>query len=190
MDTVNIVKRAVNQASIWHEGQVRKYTNMPYITHPIRVAHAVSLSKISSDDTIAAAYLHDVMEDCGVLYTDILTRFNSRVADLVFELTNKSKFHIPNATRKERKSYDLRHISEISRDAKIIKIFDRIDNLGEYPLDNDEATKFLRTVYLDESYLLYQVVKDSDKQLASVLLDKINEVSGQIGGNVYERGDR
>jgi (p)ppGpp synthase/HD superfamily hydrolase len=187
---MDLIVKAAKQADIWHAGQVRKYTNRPYITHPARVAHAVAVSNVGSAVTVAAAYLHDTIEDCGVVYSDLYIQFGHDVADIVIDLTNTSKVDIPKASRKERKAYDLRKIAMIPQSSKVIKMLDRIDNLGEYPLDNDEATKFLKQVYLDESYSLYQVVKDADEQLAYRLLTKINEVSEQIGGMIYERGDR
>ena len=182
-----LIFRAASMAENWHKGQVRKYTNQPYITHPIRVAFAVMKSEIASQDTVAAAYLHDVVEDCGVSTETIAYRFNYKIASLVAELTNTAKVDIPNASRKERKAYDLNRIKIYSsREAKVIKMFDRIDNLGEYPLDNSEATKFLKQVYLDESFQLYHVLKDADELLAARLLDKIDSVSRQIGGLRYE----
>lgn len=185
---MSLIINAAVRATRWHEGQVRKYTNQPYINHPIRVAHAVMQHKIASPITVAAAYLHDVIEDCNVSHSELMFFFGKDIADLVGELTNDAKLVMPNARRAERKAHDLKRISTISRDAKIIKMFDRIDNLGEYPLENSEAIKFLKQVYLDESFSLYQVVKDADEALASVLLDKINQVSRQIGGlNYYER---
>ena len=58
-------------------GQMRKYTNDPYIVHPIRVATTVAKFG-GTDEMIAAAYLHDVVEDTGVSIVDILDMFGSR----------------------------------------------------------------------------------------------------------------
>lgn len=186
----NLIIKAAQLAAGWHAGTYRKYNGKPYIVHPIRVANAVILSDIASETTVAAAYLHDVVEDCDVSTEQIVYRFNYDICVLVTELTNNSKYCLPKgSSRAERKAFDLKRISTVSREAKIIKIFDRIDNLNDFPLDNDEATKFLKRVYLGESYQLYQVVKDADKELASTLLDTINEVSRQIGADNYERSD-
>lgn len=188
---MSLIVRAAKLADYWHKGQVRKYTNQPYITHPARVAHAVAVHWIGCESTVAAAYLHDVIEDCNISYDLLIQHFNPEIANLVLELTNDAKLVMPKANRRERKAYDLKRISTISRTAKIIKMFDRIDNLGEYPLNDEKATKFLNDVYLEESFQLHQVVKDADEELAVRLLDKINQVAEQIGGlNYYERSGR
>jgi (p)ppGpp synthase/HD superfamily hydrolase len=54
-----------------HKGQKRKYNGRPYIEHPMRVAFAVSLIPEAEPEVIAAAWLHDVVEDCGILHGEI-----------------------------------------------------------------------------------------------------------------------
>ncbi|HEY5037811.1 MAG TPA: HD domain-containing protein, partial [bacterium] len=65
-----------------HFGQRRKYTEAPYFDHCESVAGLVAI--VTGDkEVVAAAYLHDVMEDCDVDYTTLLQNFGKRVADLV-----------------------------------------------------------------------------------------------------------
>src|SRR5690625_4799448 len=74
-----------------HMGQKRKISNVPYITHPIRVAERLESAEFS-DELICAAYLHDVVEDTDYEIKDIEENFGDRVAHLVAAHTeDKSK---------------------------------------------------------------------------------------------------
>ena len=88
-DKVNMVKEACEFASQAHQGQVRK-SGEPYLEHPLQVA--VTLADIHLDaDTLAAALLHDVPEDCGVSLSEIEANFGPEVATLVDGVTKLKK---------------------------------------------------------------------------------------------------
>lgn len=70
-------------------GQRRKYTDEPYIVHPAAVVELVR--SVSHDDALlAAAWLHDTVEDTATTQSDIETHFGTRVASLVEMLTNSA----------------------------------------------------------------------------------------------------
>ena len=69
-----------------HAGQIRKGDGSPYIVHPIEVARLLHEAGFR-ETVIAAALLHDVIEDCGVFVTDLQERFGEEVAALVATLT-------------------------------------------------------------------------------------------------------
>jgi hypothetical protein len=110
-----------------HEGQMRKHGNEPYITHPMRIAARVMLRDDATREMVAAAMLHDVVEDCNIDVHTIDCLFGDNVGTLVSELTNPSKGS--KASRAERKQMDRDHLKGVSKEAKIIKLLDRIDNL-------------------------------------------------------------
>ena len=166
------LSNAIKFATYAHEGQVRKYCNVPYIMHCLRVMHGVIMLSNSTEVMAIAAVLHDTIEDCDVNYTELWLKFGTEVADLVQELTNVSKIQHPEANRAERKRLDRERISGISKNAKIIKMIDRIDNLKSIPLSEQS---FLKT-YLAESKLLLEVVRDADYKLAEELSDLIVEL--------------
>ncbi len=72
-------------------GQRRKYTNEPYFVHPAEVARIVAEVPGSTPEMVAAAWLHDTVEDTGVTYNDIHMNFGPEVAVLVGWLTDVSK---------------------------------------------------------------------------------------------------
>ena len=74
-----LVSRALVFASKMHDGMFRKGTNVPYIVHPVEVAEIVA-SMTDDEHVIAAALLHDVMEDCGVTRQELEEQFGARVA--------------------------------------------------------------------------------------------------------------
>ena len=155
-----IVREAELFASRCHCGQTRKYTGRPYITHPVRVALRVAAHPIASDELVAAAYLHDVVEDCGVMFEEIEREFGAAVATMVRHLTNLPK--VPGENRKLRKQKDRERIALVPPECKIVKLIDRIDNLREID-PNDGFAK----VYADESLLLLEVLREADRELAS-----------------------
>lgn len=65
-----MVRKAAEFAAKAHEGALRKGSPIPYITHPMEVAMIVALMT-EDQDLIAAAYLHDVIEDAGVVYEEL-----------------------------------------------------------------------------------------------------------------------
>lgn len=161
--------KAAQFAADCHNMQRRKYNGKPYITHPCRVAGRFATHPLASEDGVCAAYLHDVVEDCGVTLDEIQERFGVVVRLLVNDLTNPSKgSKEPRAIRKQ---IDREHAAKISDTAKIIKLIDRIDNLNEI----DPADKFAK-LYCDESAALLEVIGGADEQLAKELADAITAV--------------
>ena len=85
-----MIEKARRFAEMAHKGQVRKYNGQPYFTHPERVARRLE-GLGYGPEMVAAGYLHDVVEDCGVKIEEIRVVFGDKVADLVSGLTNPSK---------------------------------------------------------------------------------------------------
>ena len=132
-------------------GQRRKYTDQPYIVHPIRVADIVDLYG-GTDEMIMAAYLHDVVEDTAVSIADILDMFGTDVARIVDGLTDVS---VPeDGNRAVRKAIDRVHSADASYEAQFVKCADMIDNASDIG-DNDPS---FNVVYRKEMVLLLVVL--------------------------------
>ena len=132
-------------------GQMRKYTDEPYIVHPIRVGDIVDKFG-GTDEMIAAAYLHDVVEDTGVSIEDILDMFGSVVAVIVDGLTDVSKPEDGN--RAVRKAMDRQHSADATWAVQFVKCADIIDNASDIG-DNDPS---FNVVYRKEMVLLLEVL--------------------------------
>jgi (p)ppGpp synthase/HD superfamily hydrolase len=115
-------------------GQVRKGDGEPYWKHPVRVAEMLVGQ---SDALIAAAYLHDVVEDVSPENPTygpdrILEEFGPRVLGYVMEVTNVfTKASYPAANRRTRHSWENLRIAGISDKAKLLKLADRLDNVSD-----------------------------------------------------------
>ncbi len=138
--------------------QTRKYTGDPYIVHPAAVAGIVR-SVPHTHDMIAAAWLHDVVEDTETSLQEITIEFGTSVAALVEMLTDVS---VPSdGNRAARKVIDREHTAKASPDAKTIKLADLIDNASSIVAYDPEFAK----VYLAEKRLLLDVLKEGDATL-------------------------
>ena len=146
-----------------HLRQERRYSNEPYIKHPTRVAASVAAYPGHTEEMIAAAWLHDVVEDTEWTIEEVEFSCNFTVAKLVYELTNPPKD--PLLCRADRKKMDRNHLAQISREAKIIKMFDRIDNLQDIGLAPGD---FMR-LYCEESQRLLPLISDADPSLGEEL---------------------
>jgi len=172
------VKNAIAIAFSAHEGQYRKYGDkVPYIQHPLRVAFKVSRAMNGLIIPVAAAVLHDVLEDTDTPPHVISNACGDDVLWLVQELTNPSK--LPEHRKKpraERKRIDREHLKQVSHSAQIIKLCDRIDNLH----DVSEGPADFRKLYAQESRLLLEVLSGANKELEDELLAAIEEVEGSV----------
>ena len=88
-DIVKVTKAACFAAEA-HVGQTRKGgTAAPYVNHLAEVAASVAEATEGRDsDLVAAAWLHDVIEDCGIPPGDLASRFGEEIAQLVLEVTD------------------------------------------------------------------------------------------------------
>lgn len=125
---MNIIKKARLVATVAHAavGQQRKYTGEPYIVHPAEVAQLVTRYG-GTENQIAAAWLHDVVEDTHITEEFIHEEFGDDIASLVFWLTDVSKPEDGN--RAARKAKDLEHLRTADSLAKTIKLADIISNI-------------------------------------------------------------
>lgn len=141
---MNMQEEALAFARQAHGEQKRKYTNEPYIEHPKRVAEMVR--KVPHTDAmICAAYLHDVVEDTPITHQEIEQKFGKEVAGLVHELTDEfMKESYPGLNRKKRKKREVERQSQMSSQAKTIKLADVIDNTRDIiKNDRDFAVKYV-----------------------------------------------
>ena len=161
---MTLIERARVFATAAHAavGQKRKYTYDPYIVHPEEVADIVANVAGATEEMIAAAWLHDVVEDTGVTNETIRAEFGDKVAELVGWLTDVSR--PDHGNRAARKAVDRAHSAAAPAEAQTIKYADLISNtksIAKY----DE--KFAKT-YFEEKRLLLEVMDKGDAMLLAV----------------------
>lgn len=157
-----------------HKDQKRKYTFVPYITHPLEVMEIVR-SVPHTENMLIAALNHDVIEDCGVEYYELVERFGVEVALLVTFLSDVSKPEDGN--RAQRKEIDRQHTAQASPDAKTIKLADLISN----SMSICEHDKDFAKVYIKEKELLLQVLTEGDPTLYAQAKDIVEKAKKELG---------
>jgi len=119
-----IVERALAVALEAHSGQMRKGSNVPYSVHPLHVA-LIAARWDGDEATIAAALLHDVVEDCPEwTLAELDERFGAEIADVVRQLTEDKA-----GTWEERKEHAIASIPRLTDRACVVKAADKLHNL-------------------------------------------------------------
>jgi guanosine-3',5'-bis(diphosphate) 3'-pyrophosphohydrolase len=147
-DKVAVILRAFEVGAKAHEGQTRK-TGEPYILHPVAVAGI--LAKLRMDHySVAAAILHDTIEDTPVTKDEIVEQFGEEIAELVDGVTklDKMKFR----TRREADAESFRKmLLAMSRDLRVIfiKLADRLHNMRSLGVMNPDSRRRIARETLD-----------------------------------------
>jgi (p)ppGpp synthase/HD superfamily hydrolase len=148
-----MIQKAINFTVAAHAGQLRKFVDVPYAVHPLRVAMRVC-EHTEDDDVVIAALTHDVLEDCpAVTEQQLVDQFGLRVTLIVADLTNRHK-----GNRAARKAAERAYAANMSPEAQLIRLADIYDNLSTWPQGADPA--FFK-LYLEEKRLLYPVLTRS-----------------------------
>lgn len=156
-----------------HKGQERKFTGEPYIFHPIEVAQIVST--VNDDpEVIAAAILHDTVEDTDATDEDIRTKFGDRVADLVAEVTKATMNS--KEDRGIRKELDRQHYAAGSSDGHDIKLADVLSNTSDVHLRSPE---FAKVYVLEQEALVNSLIK-GNVSLRVAASDMIKKVKSEL----------
>jgi hypothetical protein len=157
---MDLVEKAKQFATSAHKriNHLRKYNNQPYTVHLSSVANIVA-SVTDDEEMIAAAWLHDVVEDTPATLYDVEKEFGKNIAELVENLTDISK--PGDGNRKLRKEIDKQHISRASRRAKTIKLADLIDNANDICKHDFEFAQ----LYMQEMNALLEVLDEGDTAL-------------------------
>ena len=154
----DIIEKAEQFAVQAHGPQKRKYSGEPYIVHPIEVSQIVRTVP-HTNAMVAAAILHDVIEDTEATYDDVVVNFGVIIADLVNELTDVSKPEDGN--RAVRKALDRAHLAKASANAQTIKLADIISNSKDIKENDPSFAK----VYIPEMKALLEVLDKGDSEL-------------------------
>lgn len=127
LSPIRLVSEAAELAAQRHNGMARKGRgNEPYINHLAEVANLLATATDGADaELVAAGWLHDTIEDTDTTRGELARTFSERVASLVVECTDDMS--LPKAERRQKQIEDASHKSS---GAKLIKIADKISNIG------------------------------------------------------------
>jgi guanosine-3',5'-bis(diphosphate) 3'-pyrophosphohydrolase len=125
---IALVIQAIEFAAQKHRKCRRKDIDAsPYINHPIALMHVLCVDGGISDPTIlAAAALHDTIEDTETTAEELRTAFGEEIANIVVELTDDK-----NLLKADRKRLQIEHARHMSREGALVKLADKISNLRD-----------------------------------------------------------
>ena len=146
-----------------HRTQRRKDPEAsPYINHPIALARVLSVEgRVRDVKVLAAAVLHDTLEDTKTTYEELHERFGPAIAGIVREVTD-DKTLLP----VERKRLQIEHAGELSHRARLVKLADKISNLRDLTVNAPaEWSLQRRRDYFDWAKKVIDKVRGTNKKL-------------------------
>lgn len=128
MKNLELLLKALSFAAHKHRDQRRKdRVASPYINHPIALANVlVREGRIEEVPVLCAALLHDTIEDTATTPKELRRAFGAHITRIVEEVTDDKR--LPKATRKR---LQVRHAAHLSREAKLVKLADKICNVRD-----------------------------------------------------------
>ncbi len=128
LDTA-LLDRAIIYAVKAHSGTERRGKGFPYIVHPMEAMEIVS-TMTADQELLAAAALHDVVEDTSVSVEDLRAEFGPRVAQLVEEESDRFEQGVSEEDSwHDRKQAAINRLARASHDAKIVALGDKLSNM-------------------------------------------------------------
>lgn len=128
MNDTSLVDKAINYAVLHHKNVFRKGKNVPYIIHPLE-AMSIVASITFDHELMAAAALHDLIEDTDVTYDDLKNEFGKRIADIVAAESINLIPNYENLSWKEAKALAIENLKKESIDVKIVALADKLSNM-------------------------------------------------------------
>jgi guanosine-3',5'-bis(diphosphate) 3'-pyrophosphohydrolase len=135
---------AIAFAAEAHEGQTRKDSGLPYVTHPVEVMVLLIRHGVRDEAILSAAVLHDVVEDCGISVAEMTERFGATVTEIVTALSK-----VPGLPDAERKRLALEQVRNGPPGTKTVKMADRLSNLLDMERISGSTEK--KAAYLREA---------------------------------------
>ena len=184
LDT-KLLDRAILFAVKAHSGTERRGKGFPYIVHPMEAMEIVA-TMTSDQELLAAAVLHDTVEDTSVTIEEIRLEFGERIATIVDNESDKEyKDKSEEESWHERKRAAIENLAKASYDAKIVALGDKLSNMRaiwrDYKVKGDELWKIFHVTDKKEHEWHYRGLADSLRELQDTFAFKefqslINEV--------------
>lgn len=175
MQQSNLI-RAIRFAHRKHTevGQRRKWSNQPYITHPIAVVRLLMQYAEPTEAMLVAAALHDTVEDTNTTLEEIENNFGREVAELVYWLTDVAKPEDGNRATRMKINRD--HIEAAPAEAQTIKAADSTHNLMRcVELAGGFAFK-----YIPEKRAAFEILHKADPLMMQVFDRVLTEQESQL----------
>lgn len=145
----SLIDKAIEFAARAHQGQLRKGTDIPYVSHPYAVG-MILLEAGCEPEIVAAGILHDTLEDTDTSYDDLVQHFGQRVADIVVGCSEPDK----SLSWEERKEHTVQYLKTAPQPVRMVACADKLHNVRST----------LRAMELSDSELVWNRFKRGREQ--------------------------
>ena len=164
-----LLDRAIIFAVRAHAGTERRGKGYPYIVHPLEAVEIVA-TMTNDQELLAAAALHDTVEDTDVTVEQIRAEFGDRIASLVADESDTFEAGVSEINSwHSRKRAAIDRLARASRDAKIVALGDKLSNMRaiarDYSVKGDELWKIFHVTDPKDHEWHYRGLADSLKEL-------------------------
>jgi guanosine-3',5'-bis(diphosphate) 3'-pyrophosphohydrolase len=157
--------KALQFAADKHRYQMRKDEKTPYINHPIAVAHILAVEAGIDDEVLlAAALLHDTIEDTETTAEEMTSIFGQEITALVLEATD-----VQDVPREMRYATQLKKASHYSGRVKLLKLADKIANMRDATHTPPALwTNERRRIHFDQSLKVVDILRGTHEKLEAL----------------------
>ena len=187
MPDIPLILRAAEFAADKHRDQRRKgRLERPYIGHCLEVASLLAnVGRVTDDNVIVAALLHDTVEDTETTRDEIAAAFSLGIADLVMEVTDDKEL-----PKQQRKDLQEQHAPTYSPGAKLIKLADKISNVREIGEDPPRKWKKKRQrEYFDWAERVVDGMGDVNAELEALFQQTLERSRSTLEGDLESDSD-
>ncbi|WP_319004980.1 HD domain-containing protein [Mesobacillus jeotgali] len=131
---MDLIDKALQIASMAHEGQYRKNTKIPYIAHPVAVGMILQKAGYS-EEMVAAGILHDTVEDTDITMEDVKREFGTEVARIVEGCSEPDK----SLSWEERKEHTIEFLKTASEEIRVVACADKLHNVRSIREDVEQS---------------------------------------------------
>jgi (p)ppGpp synthase/HD superfamily hydrolase len=168
--------KAILFATRAHDGQVRKGSGLPFISHPLDGMAILILHGITDETTLAAMVTHDVPEDTKFTIDDLAREVWPQVADIVSHLTKPA-----NLSKHEQRKWAIEALQRGPSAARIIKMADRLSNLSD--MESAPWSHAAKRAYATEALHIAEIGRDDCASLSRELSTMANHLLSEVLAN-------
>ncbi|WP_349254183.1 HD domain-containing protein [Paenibacillus sp. RC67] len=181
-----IIDRALEYAAKAHQGQVRKGTDIPYISHPYAVGLILQEARCKPE-VVAAGILHDTLEDTPATYDELVRLFGLLVADIVQGCSEPDK----SLSWEERKEHTIQYLKTAPKTVRMVACADKLHNvrstLRAMETEGDQVWKRFKRGKEQQTWYYLQLIESLGYQSGFPLLTILEkEIETLFGSNRSE----
>ena len=154
---MDMIQLAIDTAARAHRAQLRKGTDIPYISHPFGVGMLL-MEAGCRPEVITAGLLHDTLEDTELTKQDLIDTFGEEVTEIVIGCSEADK----SKSWEERKQYKIEDLKTASEDVRFVVCADKLSNLrataAAYQQEGDQVWSRFRRGRKDQEWYYREIL--------------------------------